>query len=630
MDAHSDAQQRERSKNLALGLAALGVVFGDIGTSPLYALKVCFAGDHGVRLDPANVLGVLSLILWSLVGIVSIKYLAVVLRADNSGEGGIMALMAIARSRFKPGTRLFWLLTVMGVFGAALLYGDGMITPAISVLSAMEGLEVAAPGLSHYVVPLTIVLLIILFLFQRKGTAKVGAVFGPVMMVWFAVLAALGVHGIIKEPQVLAAINPLHAIRFFVANGTAGFLVLGAVFLVVTGGEALYADMGHFGKGPIRLTWFSVVFPALVLNYFGQGGLLMTHPGAEANPFFKLAPHWALIPLIAISTAATIIASQAVISGSFSLARQAVQLGFSPRIAIRHTSEETVGQIYVPSVNWMLMIATIALVLGFRTSDNLAAAYGVAVTTTMVMTTILLFFVARWLWRWPMWTVVPMVAVFAVPDLAFFGANMVKVHEGGWFPLLVAAVGFTLMTTWNRGRAILYDRIQEKQLPADLFMADLERNPPHTVEGTAVFMTGNAGGVPTTLLHNLKHNHVVHERVVFLTIESEEVPRIPAKDRLKVEEMGHGIFRMRARYGFMETPDVPALLKSAQRYGFTFEPMRTTFFLGRDTVIPSPKKGMAIWRERLFALMARNAQGATFFFNLPPNRVVELGAQIEL
>ena len=630
MDAHSETEQTEKDRNLALGLAALGVVFGDIGTSPLYALKVCFAGGHGLPLNPANVLGVLSLILWSLVGVISVKYLVVVLRADNSGEGGIMALMAIARRRFAPDRRLFWLLTVMGVFGAALLYGDGMITPAISVLSAAEGLEVAAPGLSHFVVPLTIVLLIFLFLFQRKGTAGVGAVFGPVMLVWFSVLAALGIHGIIKAPKVLAAVNPLHAVHFFLRNGTSGFLVLGAVFLVVTGGEALYADMGHFGKGPIRLTWFSLVFPALVLNYFGQGGLLMTHPGAEANPFFKLAPHWALLPLILLSTAATIIASQAVISGSFSLARQAVQLGFSPRLDIRHTSEETVGQIYVPSVNWMLMIATIALVLGFRTSDNLAAAYGVAVTTTMVITTILLFFVARWLWHWPLWVVVPVTALFAVPDLAFFGANMVKVHEGGWFPLLVAAVGFTLMTTWKSGRGILYERIQEKQLPSDLFLADLERNEPHTVEGTAVFMTGNAKGVPTTLLHNLKHNHVMHERVVLLTLESEEVPRIPTRERLRVEEMGHGIYRMRARYGYMETPDVPALLKSAQRYGFTFEPMRTTFFLGRDTLIPSPRPGMAIWRERLFALMARNAQGATFFFNLPPNRVVELGAQIEL
>lgn len=630
MDVHSETEQTEKTRNLALGLAALGVVFGDIGTSPLYALKVCFAGGHGLPLNPANVLGVLSLILWSLVGVISVKYLVVVLRADNSGEGGIMALMAIARRRFAPDRRLFWLLTVMGVFGAALLYGDGMITPAISVLSAAEGLEVAAPGLSHFVVPLTIVLLIFLFLFQRKGTAGVGAVFGPVMLVWFSVLAALGIHGIIKAPKVLAAVNPLHAVHFFLRNGTSGFLVLGAVFLVVTGGEALYADMGHFGKGPIRLTWFSLVFPALVLNYFGQGGLLMTHPGAEANPFFKLAPHWALLPLILLSTAATIIASQAVISGSFSLARQAVQLGFSPRLDIRHTSEETVGQIYVPSVNWMLMIATIALVLGFRTSDNLAAAYGVAVTTTMVITTILLFFVARWLWHWPLWVVVPVTALFAVPDLAFFGANMVKVHEGGWFPLLVAAVGFTLMTTWKSGRGILYERIQEKQLPSDLFLADLERNEPHTVEGTAVFMTGNAKGVPTTLLHNLKHNHVMHERVVLLTLESEEVPRIPTRERLRVEEMGHGIYRMRARYGYMETPDVPALLKSAQRYGFTFEPMRTTFFLGRDTLIPSPRPGMAIWRERLFALMARNAQGATFFFNLPPNRVVELGAQIEL
>ena len=617
-------------KVLGLGLSALGVVFGDIGTSPLYALKICFAKDHGVPLTHDNVLGVLSLILWSLVLIISIKYLAVVLRADSRGEGGIMALMAIARRGFPPGSKVFWLLTVTGLFGASLLYGDGMITPAISVLSAVEGLEVATPGLSHFVVPLTIALLVGLFLFQRKGTAGVGAVFGPVMLVWFTVLAVLGVRGILLEPRVLGAVNPLFAVRFFTANGVSGFLVLGAVFLVVTGGEALYADMGHFGRGPIQMTWFGLVFPALILNYFGQGGLLLKSPGTESSPFFHLSPAWGTLPLVLLSTAATIIASQAVISGSFSLARQAVQLGFSPRLAIRHTSKETVGQIYVPSVNWTLMVTTIALVLGFKTSDSLAAAYGVAVTTTMVLTTALLFFVARGRWRWPLWLALPVTVIFAVPDLAFFGANMVKVHEGGWFPLLVGAIGFTLMTTWKRGRGILFEKLQSQTLPTDLFLDDVGRRPPHRVPGTSVFMTGNAEGVPTALLHNLKHNHVIHERVVLLTVETEEVPSVPSKERLAVEEMGHGFYRMRARYGFMETPDVPALLHSAQRYGFTFEPLKTTFFLGRETLIPSPRRTMAIWRERLFAVMSRNAQTATSFFNLPPNRVVELGAQVEL
>ena len=538
--------------------------------------------------------------------------------------------MAIARRSYSSRPRLFWLLTLAGLFGAALLYGDGMITPAISVLAAVEGLEVATPFFNPYVVPITILLLVALFFFQKRGTARIGSIFGPIMLLWFLVMAVLGIRGIIQAPEVLSAVNPLYGARFFMENRLSGFLALGAVFLVVTGGEALYADMGHFGRRPIRLTWFSVVFPALLMNYMGQGALLMRHPEAVDNPFFMLAPKWGVYPLVALATAATIIASQAVISGSFSLTRQAIQLGFCPRIAIRHTSEEEIGQIYVPSVNWALMIATIALVLGFQNSDNLAAAYGVAVTTDMVFATLLFFFLVRGLWKWKLSAALPLAILFLSADLAFWGANIIKVPEGGWFPLVVAAVVFTLMATWQRGRAILYARLQEQILPLELFLADIQRNPPIRVPGSAVYMTGNPEGVPVALLHNLKHYHVLHDTVVFLTVVTEEEPFISKERRLEVAELGHGIFRLLGRYGFMETPNVPVLLKAAARGGLHFDMMQTSFFLGRETLIATKRPGMAIWRERLFALMSRNAQAATTFFRIPVNRVVELGAQIEL
>ncbi len=626
----SEAPRHGRWHSAFLALGALGVVYGDIGTSPLYALRVCLGQDYNVETTRANVLGILSLILWALVFVISIKYIVFIMRADNRGEGGILSLMALVRRSPSGGHADRAGLVALGLFGAALLYGDGMITPAISVLSAVEGLEVAAPALTHFVVPVTVALLVALFLFQRKGTAGIGSVFGPIMLIWFIVMAVLGAAGIARQTEVLEAVNPWYGVRFFMDNGLEGFLVLGAVFLVETGGEALYADMGHFGKGPIRLAWYLVVLPSLLLNYFGQGALLWADPGAERNPFFLLAPDWARSPLVFLAAVATIIASQAVISGSFSLTRQAVQLGYCPRLEIRHTSSEEIGQIYAPVVNWTLMVATIALVLAFETSDNLAAAYGIAVTTTMLITTILFFFVGRERWRWPMWAILPLTGAFLIVDSAFFGANIFKVAHGGWVPLVIAGGAFICMSTWKTGRAKLAGRLAADSLPTELFLKDVESHPPVRVRGTAVYMTGSGKGVPPALLHNLKHNKVLHERVVFLTIETEEVPHVKEEQRLEVTELGAGLFRIVARYGFMQTPNVPAALKRAARFGLQFDMMQTTFFLGRESLVPASRSGFARWRERLFVLMSRNAQTATAFFGLPANRVVELGAQIEI
>ncbi len=615
---------------LLLALTALGIVFGDIGTSPLYAIRVCFSGEYGIQPTPANVLGILSLIFWSLLWIISIKYLVFVMRADNHGEGGIIALMALLLPKDGGRHRFHVTLVALGLFGGALLFGDGMITPAISVLSAVEGLEVATPVLTAYVVPVTIALLVGLFAIQHRGTARVGSLFGPVVLLWFLVLGVLGIGAIVRAPRVLAGIDPTHAVHFFLANKIHGFLVLGVVFLVVTGGEALYADMGHFGRKPIRLAWFALVLPALLLNYFGQGALLLARPETVRNPFFLLAPPWALYPLIALSTVATIIASQAVISGSFSMARQLIQLGFSPRLEIRHTSARQMGQIYLPTVNWVLMAATIGLVLGFRTSDHLAAAYGVAVTTTMVITTLLFAVIAHEKWHWPVWVTGLLTVSFLVADLAFFGANIIKVDHGGWFPLLIAAIVYTLTSTWKRGREILYERLSEGLLPIEEFIADIEANPPTRVPGTAVFMTGTARGVPHALLHNLKHNHVLHERVILLTAVTEEVPKIRPAERAEITDLGQSIFRIIAHYGFMETPDIPTLFAELELQGLTLDPRQVTFFLGSETLIPTERPGMALWRERLFAFLSRNAQKATAFFNLPANRVMEIGVQIEL
>ncbi len=620
-----------RGRYLALlSLTALGIVYGDIGTSPLYAVRESFHPSHGIAASPENILGVLSLIFWSLILVISVKYLVFILRADNRGEGGILALAALctpmgARQRSKR-----WGLVMLGLFGTALLYGDGAITPAISVLSAVEGLEVATPLFKPYIIPITIAILVALFVSQHHGTAIVGRVFGPVTLLWFLTLAVLGVWHILQAPQVLAAANPAHAVDFFAQNGWRAFLVLGSVFLVVTGGEALYADMGHFGKRPIRVAWFLIVLPALLLNYFGQGALLIHSPVAVENPFYRMVPPWGLYPVVAIATAATVIASQALISGAFSLTLHAVQLGYLPRVAIDHTSAREFGQIYIPGVNWVLMLACIGLVVGFGTSSNLAAAYGVAVSTTMVITTLLFFVVARERWRWSLPLVLLVTGLFLTIDLAFWAANMVKIFHGGWFPLVVAALLFGIMTTWKRGRLILRERLENVVLPAELFLKDVRGNSTTRVPGTAVFMYSDPAATPPALLHNLKHNKVLHERVVFLVVETENVPHVPPEERAKLEDLGVGFYRVTLRYGFMEEPNVPQALAALRGKGLELKPLETTYFLGRETLIPTNKPGMALWRERLFTVMHRNARTATSFFCLPPNRVVELGAQIEL
>jgi len=614
---------------LTLALGALGVVYGDIGTSPLYAFRECFAVHHGRSVEPsqANVLGILSLICWSLVIVISVKYLAFVMRADNRGEGGILALMSLVRPK---ASKRHGLLIALGLFGSALLYGDGMITPAITVLGAAEGLEVATPLFTPYVVPITVVVLVVLFMFQKAGTARIGALFGPVMMLWFIVLAALGIINIVQAPDVLAAVDPVHGIKFLAHHRLAGFFVLGAVFLVVTGGEALYADMGHFGVRPIRLAWFAVVFPSLLLNYLGQGALLLREPAAKVNPFFHMAPDWALYPLVALSTIAAIIASQAVISGSYSLTRQAVQLGYLPRIRIRHTSAREIGQIYIPSVNWLLMLSAIGLVIGFEKSTNLAGAYGVAVTATMGITTMLLAIVAHESWHWKMGTVLAMAIPLLVIDLSFFGANIVKIADGGWFPLLVGISVFAIMTTWRRGRMILTQRVSEGAITEEHFIRDLAGNRIPRVAGIAIFMSRMDAGIPTALLHNLKHNKVVHQKVVLLTVEIEETPTLSEEERHAWVELGYGVFRLTIRFGFMEEPDVPALLDTLGPKPLSFPRMATSYFLGRETLIPTKRPGMAIWREHLFAWMNRNSASASTFFSLPANQVIELGAQVEM
>ena len=615
---------------VVLSLAALGVVYGDIGTSPLYAIRECFHGAHAIAPLPANILGVLSLIFWSLVIVISIKYLVFVLRADNHGEGGILSLTALATPIRPSGRTEHAFLIFIGIFGAALLYGDGIITPAISVLGAMEGLNVATPIFSPYVVPITIVLLVALFLFQSRGTAKVGRIFGPITLMWFTALAALGIAQILRYPAVLAAVNPLHAVDFFVRNGWHGFLILGSVFLVVTGGEALYADMGHFGTRPIRLVWFSVVLPALLLNYFGQGALLLEDPEAAHNPFYRLAPGWALYPMIVLATSAAIIASQAVISGAFSLTMQAVQLGFSPRLKINHTSTREFGQIYIPAVNWALMVGCIAIVVGFRSSSNLAAAYGVAVTSTMVITTILFYVVARRVWFWGFLPTAALALFFLIIDLAFFGANIIKVAQGGWFPLLLAGLVFIVMTTWKKGRRILNERIQTEAKPLEEFLQEMERRPPTRVPGTAIFMNGNASRTPPALLHNLEHNKVLHQRVLFLTVKTKQIPFVAPEERVEIELLGNGFHRLKVYYGFMEDPDIPKVLENLHMPGFAYVPQDTTYFLGRETIIASKRPGMALWREKIFSIISHNATSATAYFCLPPDRVVEMGEQIEI
>jgi KUP system potassium uptake protein len=624
-------EQAPRGRYLAgLSLLALGVVYGDIGTSPLYAIRECFHGPHAIAPTPSHVLGVLSLIFWALVIVISVKYLVFVLRADNQGEGGILALTALATPITPSGKTERSVIVLLGVFGAALLYGDGMITPAISVLGAMEGLSVATPALEPYVLPITTGILIALFLFQRGGTASVGKVFGPVTLLWFTVLAVLGFAQIVRHPSVLAAVNPMYAAAFLLETGWSGFIVLGSVFLVVTGGEALYADMGHFGTRPIRLDWFALVLPSLFLNYFGQGALLLESPAAAENPFYLLAPAWAIYPMIVLAVAAAVIASQAVISGAFSLTMQAVQLGLSPRIRIDHTSGREFGQIYIGSINWALMIGCILIVLGFRTSSNLAAAYGIAVTSTMVITTVLFYVVARDKWGWGALPTGALALTFLMVDAAFFGANIVKVTHGGWLPLLLAAAIYAVMITWKRGRQILSDRIRDQSKPLDAFVREVVRQGVTRVPGTAVFMNGTASRTPSAMLHNLEHNKVLHQRVLFVTVKTQQVPHVPARHRALVEDLGDGVYRVKLHYGFMDEPHVPDALALAVEDGLPPPEADTTYFLGRETIIASSRPGMARWRERLFAMLARNAVSATSYFGIPPDRVVELGEQVEI
>ncbi|MGL4318685.1 MAG: potassium transporter Kup [Pseudomonas sp.] len=615
---------------IGLLVAAAGVVYGDIGTSPLYTLKEVFAGHYGVQTNMEGVLGVLSLIFWSLIWVVSIKYVLFILRADNQGEGGAMALLALARRATAPYPRLSRLMVLCGLFGAALFYGDSMITPAISVLSAVEGLEVAFDGVEHWVVPLSLILLVGLFLIQKHGTARIGILFGPVMVLWFSVLGALGVYGISQRPEVLQALNPYWCVHFFIAHPGMGVAILGAVVLALTGAEALYADMGHFGRKPIARAWFFLVLPGLVLNYFGQGALLLDNAAAARNPFYLLAPSWALLPLVGLSTLATIIASQAVISGAFSLTRQAIQLGYIPRMQIQHTSSEEQGQIYVGAVNWALMAAVVLLVIGFESSGALASAYGVAVTGTMLITTIMVAAVMLLLWKTPRWLAIPVLLGFLLVDGLFFAANVPKIFQGGAFPVIAGIVLFALMTTWKRGRQLLVDRLDETALPLPIFIGSIRSQPPFRAQGTAVFLSARSDAVPHALLHNLLHNQVLHEQVVLLTVVSEDEPRVAPDRRFEVEVYGDGFFRVILHFGFMDEPDVPAALRLCHLNELDFSPMRTTWFLSRETVISTRRFGMARWREVLFAFMLRNANSNLRFFNLPLNRVIELGTQVEI
>ena len=614
----------------ALVVGAIGVVYGDIGTSPLYTLREAFHGAHGLPPTVGNVLGVLSVIFWARVIVVTLKYVTLVLRADNNGEGGVLALTALVSRGLQNQPRRRWWLVGFGIFGAAMFYGDGMITPAISVLSAVEGLEVMAPGLHEYVVPTTLAILVGLFAIQRHGTGRVGALFGPVMCVWFVVIAALGAYGIVREPGVLAAINPRYAVAFFVDSPVLSFLALGAIVLAVTGTEALYADMGHFGKSPIRRAWVLFVMPALVLNYFGQGALILSDPAAVKNPFYLLAPTWALLPLVVLATCATVIASQAVISGAFSLTRQAIQMGYCPRLTILHTSERQIGQIYVPFVNWALLIAVILLVIGFRSSSHLAGAYGIAVTLAMLIDSISLFVVMRRLWNWPTVFALAVAVPFMVIDVAFLASNSLKIPEGGWFPILSGIVIFTLLTTWKRGRSVLMNRLSDDAMPLDLFIQSVEASPPTRVAGTAMFLTSSPNSTPHALLHNLKHNKVLHERVVFLTVVTGDVPFVPVEERYEATPLGCEFFQIVAHFGFKEDPNVPELLEECGRRGFVFDMMETSFFVSRETLIATVTPGMALWRERLFVSMSKNATKASDFFGIPSNRVVELGTQVEL
>jgi len=622
--------QHNKSSLTALTLAAVGIVYGDIGTSPLYTLKTIFDPTHGLPLTTPNLLGIVSLIFWGLTLIVSLKYVTLVLRADNRGEGGVMALMALAMNSVTRHSRWYYVLMVIGVFGATMFYGDSVITPAISVLSAIEGLEVATPGLEKYIVPLTIVVLVGLYSVQRHGTAGIGRWFAPVMVVWFAALAVMGIINIVQEPVILHALNPLHAFEFMLRNRFIALVALGAVVLAFTGAEALYADMGHFGKKPIRFAWFMIVFPALALNYLGQGGLLIAHPDAVENPFFHQLDNWSVLPLVVLSTMATVIASQATISGTFSMTKQAIALGLLPRMRVMHTSEREIGQIYIPAVNWLQLIVVLIAVVGFGSSDKLAGAYGIAVTATMLATTILTFFVIRYRWHLPLLLCIGATGFFMIMDVMLFSASTLKLLHGGWFPLLLGAILLTIMLTWKRGRDLVFENLEKHAIPLEDFLQSLFVAPPARVAGTAIFLRGETDGVPHALLHNLLHNKVLHERVVFLTVHIREEPYVPESEQVQVMALGHNCFQLNVSYGFKDEANIPGIMRLCALQHLEFEMMETSFFIARQTVISVPGQGMMPWREHLYVAMQRNARTAADYYQIPANRVIELGTQVEI
>ncbi len=630
--SHSEGQGHGKVGLAGLIVGAIGVVFGDIGTSPLYTIKEAFIPHYGLDArDPAEVLGLLSLVFWALMVMVTLKYVVIIMRADNEGEGGIMALMSLAQRTLAQGSRGAYAVGILGIFGASLFFGDSVITPPVSVLGALEGIEVAAPQLHAWIVPIAIGIMLVLFGTQRFGTEKVGMVFGPITLIWFVAIAALGVLNIGHNPEVVHALNPWWGVKFFIAHGWHGIFILGAVVLAVTGGEALYADMGHFGKQPIRYAWYLVVLPSLMLNYLGQGALVLENPEAVKNPFYVGVPDWAQWPMIGLATMAAIIASQAVITGAFSVSRQAMQLGYIPRMQVRHTSKDTIGQIYVPGINWLMMVTVIALVLAFRSSTNLASAYGVSVSGTMLIDTLLLALLARATWTRARWWVLPVCAVVVVIDLGFLVANGAKFFHGAWFPIALGLLVFTMLRTWRRGRELLHEEVRKEGIQLDSFLPGLMLAPPVRVPGTAVFLTADKNVVPHALLHNLKHNKVLHERNVFLTVETLNVPYAPKEKRLRIDAIGDEFYRVVIKFGFMETPDVPqALMHSCDRGGPFFDPMETTYFASRETIVARAHRGMPVWRDKLFAVMHRNAAPATGFFRIPGNRLVELGSQVQI
>ena len=626
-DTHGAAH---KSRLATLTIAAIGIVYGDIGTSPLYTMKEVFSHEHGIALTHTNILGVVSLILWGLILIISLKYVTLVLRANNRGEGGIMALTALAMSSVTTGSRWHYPVMLLGMMGAGLFYGDGVITPAISVLSAIEGLEVATPAMKPYVLPITVTVLVALYSLQSKGTAGIGKFFGPIVMVWFAVLATMGVINIVQNPSVLAAFNPLHALNFMTHNGWFAFIALGAVVLALTGAEALYADMGHFGKKSVRLAWFSVVFPALALNYLGQGALLMSTPSAVSNPFFQQLGPWSVYPLVVLSTMATVIASQATISGAFSVTQQAISLGFLPRMRVVYTSDREIGQIYIPLVNWVQLIIVLLAVVGFGSSGNLASAYGIAATATMTTTTILTFFVVRYKWKFNLLLAFLATGFFLTMDLTLLAATSLKIVSGGWFPLVLSALMVMIMLTWKSGRELVFNNLKKQAIPLNDFLQSLFHSPPHRVDGTGIFFRAEGDGVPHAMLHNLLHNKVLHERIVFLTVYNDDIPAVRPEDRIKVEPLGHECYQVNVYYGFKDERDIPLALALCAAHGLEFEMMETSFFIARQTVISTVGGGMARWREALFATMSRNARDAADYFRVPTNRVIELGTQVEI